>query len=199
MVKISIITPCIRPLNLPTIYRSILKNKSSDMEWIVIFDGEIDHRIMVYESFVKIKLFNRVREKGDSYASMLRNIGIENSIGDYLYYLDDDNTIHPDLFKKINSHCNENELLIFNQFDIGLKPRIINFNIDKNRPGYIDTGQIIVPKAYKHIKWDNSIKYIDEFPYITKLVKECGSVKFVDRCYTYRNALRVFDIKKTEF
>ncbi len=82
---LSIITPCSRPYNLPTIYKSILDLKTDNVEWIVVFDGEsVDKRILMYEQNIPIKLYNKVREIGDPMGGMLRNIGIEHADGDYL-------------------------------------------------------------------------------------------------------------------
>lgn len=197
--KLSVITPCSRPHNLPTIYKTLL-DLNGDVEWIVVFDGDIDDRIKMYEEeSVPIYLFNKYREIGDSYASMLRNIGIENARGDYLYFLDDDNLVHPFLYRKIQAHTRNKKypLLIFNQFSIRKERRISNFDLKKNRGGYIDTAQIVVSKECGS-RWDNSEPYFDEYPYITKLIKEVGedNILWVDRCYSYRNYLRRFEIIK---
>ena len=117
--KLSIITPCSRPYNLPTIYSSILEMNSSDIEWIIVFDTiEIDKRILQYEKNVPIKLFRTFREEGDNYASRQRNVGIENATGDYLYFLDDDNLAHRYLYDKMNLYCDGDNILLFNQFTI---------------------------------------------------------------------------------
>lgn len=195
--KLSIITPCSRPFNLPIIYSSILSMNTDDVEWLIVYDSDkIDERILQYEKNVKIRLFNRKREKDDSYASMLRNIGIENAKGEYLYFLDDDNLVHYRLYEKICSYGDVNTLLIFNQFSESKKRRIKKFNLEYIKPGYIDTAQIVVPRKYKS-RWDNSVYYIDEYPYLKKLINEVDKkyIKWVDRIYTYRNYLRRFDIK----
>lgn len=197
--KLSIITPCTRPYNLPIIYKSLL-DLNGNIEWIIVFDGDVDNRIKQYEEKqVPILLFNKHREIGDAYAAMLRNIGINNASGDYLYYLDDDNLVHPLLYEKILGHTKyvDYKMLIFNQFSTKGEKRIINFSIKNNKIGYIDTAQIIVSSQCKS-RWDNSEKYVDEYPYITKLIQEIGveNILWVDRCYSYRNYLRRFEIKK---
>lgn len=193
--KLSIITPCSRPMNLPTIYHSILRMKTSDVEWLIIYDSDnIDKRILQYESYVPIKLFNRKKQDGDSTASMQRNIGIDNANGDYLYFLDDDNLIHPLLYQKICLYANPDKLLIVNQFSENHKRRIKKINFNNIQPGYIDTAQIIIPSKCK-TRWDNTIKYIDEYPYLMNLISELGkeNIIWIDRLYSYRNYLRRFD------
>jgi glycosyltransferase involved in cell wall biosynthesis len=194
--KISIITPCSRILNLPCIYDKILKFDSADVEWIIIYDSEnIDYRILGYETAVKIKLFNKKREPSDAYASMLRNIGIENAIGEYLYFLDDDNLPHPMLYEKVCKYGNGNNVLLFNQFSESKKYRLKDLDINNLRPGYIDTAQFVIPTKCKS-RWDNEFYYIDEYSYFKKIVEEVGvnNVTIVNRAYSYRNYLRRYEI-----
>jgi glycosyltransferase involved in cell wall biosynthesis len=181
---------------LPSIYYSILANNTDNIEWIVIYDSDkIDTRILQYEENVSIKLFNVKSQQRDSTASRQRNLGIKHSSGEYLYFLDDDNLIGSNFYEKIKSHAESDKLLIFNRFTETKGRSIVNFDWKHNKPGYIDTSQIVVPSSCKS-RWDNSVLYMDEFPYIKKLVKELGekNIKFVDRLYTYRNYLSRFKI-----
>lgn len=189
--KFSIITPCTRIHNLPIIYKSIIDSKQ-DIEWIIVYDSEkIDYKILEYQDIIPIRLFNIKSKDNDSTASRQRNLGLEKSTGDYLYYLDDDNILNFNLFYKIKNYLDNEKLIIVNQFsNINKSYRIKNFNPNHIK-GVIDTAQIIVPKKYKHIKWDNSEKYMDEAPYIEKLLKESNhNYIFIDRGYSYYNFLR---------
>jgi len=192
--RLSIITPCSRPYNLPTIYKSILDLKTDNVEWIVVFDGEsVDKRILMYEQNIPIKLYNKVREIGDPMGGMLRNIGIEHADGDYLYYLDDDNIIHPKLYDRICRYMDYNysKLIIFNQYSSKFTRRINTLNINCIRNGYLDTAQFVVPKKCK-TRWIKNVKRFEEIPYILNIIDEIGvdNVIWVDRLYTYRNYLR---------
>ena len=193
--KLSIITPCTRPLNLPAMYGSILKMGSDQIEWIIIYDSDqIDERIKQYESFVPIIITNK--KGGFAYASNQRNKGLELAKGDWLYFLDDDNLIHPKLLRKIKYFGNEDTILIFNQFATNWKRRIKKFDFSYIRPGFIDTAQLVIPSKYKHIKWSNERKYAEEYDYIQALRNEAGdhNFKFVDRIFAYRNYLRKYQV-----
>ena len=194
--KLSIITPCSRPLNLPTIYASILEMNEINVEWIIIYDSEhIDERILAYEKEVPITLLKQRR--GDGKGAMQRNAGLDVCSGDYIYFLDDDNLVHPMLYDRIRSYGEEDKILIFNQFDTKFKRRIPKFDVSLLKPGYIDTAQIIVPKKYKHIKWTNVKRYAEEYEYLVDLIKEAGedNVKWVNRLFSYRNYLRRYSLK----
>jgi glycosyltransferase involved in cell wall biosynthesis len=196
---LSIITPCSRPLNLPTIYWSILNMKTDNIEWIIVYDGDkIDERILQYQENIPIKLFNKTREIGDSYGAKLRNIGIENAVGDYLYYLDDDNLIHPKLYDRISRYSNDDntKILVFNQFNSRFGRRLNKLNINCVNNGGLDTAQFVVPRKYK-TRWTTEQKRYEEIPYFKKLIEEAGqeNIIWIDRLYTYRNYLRRYEIK----
>ncbi len=193
---LSIITPCSRPLNLPTIYWSILNMKTNNVEWIIIYDSDkIDERILMYQEQIPIKLYNNIRKFGDSYGAKLRNIGIENAIGDYLYFLDDDNIIHPKLYERICKYKdNDNsKILVFNQFNSKLTRRLNGLNINCIQNGMLDTGQFVVPRKYK-TRWSTEQLRYEEIPYFKNLMFEAteDNIIWIDRIFTYRNYLRKY-------
>ena len=194
--KLSIITPCTRPLNLPAIYASILQMNEVNVEWIIVYDlDDIDERILTYEDKVPITL---LKERGGfAYASNQRNAGLDVCSGDYIYFLDDDNLVHPMLFDRIRSYGEEDKILIFNQFNIKWERRTKFFNVKNIKPFDIDTAQIIVPKKYKHVRWSNKRKYPEEYDYLVDLIKEVGedNVKWVNKLFTYRNYLRRYSLE----
>ncbi len=194
--KLSIITPCSRPYNLPAIYASILEMNSDDIEWLIIYDNiDIDDRILMYEKNVKIRLFKSERQEGDNYASRQRNIGIENAIGDYLYFLDDDNLAHRYLYSKMNIYGNGDNIILFNQFTIKWERKLKSFDIRNFKITQLDTAQFLVTRKYKS-RWRNDKQLIEEYDYICDLINEVGYDKFVyvDRLYSYRNYLRRFNV-----
>lgn len=193
---LSIITPCSRPLNLPTIYWSILNLKTNNVEWIIVYDGDkIDERILQYQEQIPIKLFNKIREVGDSYGAKLRNIGMDNASGDYLYFLDDDNIIHPKLYERVCRYKDyyNTKILAFNQFNSKFTNRLHRLNESCVTNGGLDTGQFIVPRKYK-TRWTSEQKRYEEIPYFRNLMNEAGSdnIIWIDRLYTYRNYLRKY-------
>lgn len=191
--KFSIITPCTRVHNLPIIYKSLL-DSNQNIEWYIIYDSNnIDYKILEYQKEIPIKLYCVKSNSNDSTASRQRNLGLEKCSGDYIYYLDDDNILHSKIFNKIKNYLDRKKLIFVNQFsNLNKSYRIKEFNPNRIK-GVIDTAQIIIPKKYKHIKWDNSEKYFDEAPYIEKLLKESNyKYIFINRGYSYYNFLRRF-------
>jgi len=156
--KITIITPSYRQENLNKIYHSL--NFDYIDEWIIVYDTN-----KVNENINKLYLENENSDKISEYfykgigisGNSQRNFGLKKikNKDTYLYYLDDDNIIHPD-FYKILSIIGENKLCTFNQLNkiCGNKDKILlGNNIEINK---IDTAMFLLDfKLNKLIKWNN--------------------------------------------
>lgn len=194
--KLSIITPCTRIYNLPVIYKSILnyRDQFDSFEWIIVYDSEfIDQKIKIYEkNKVEIKLYNYKSKEGDPYAAFVRNEGLKHVTGDLIYYLDDDNVIHPKLFEYINKYYEKDKILVFNQMDENLKTRLPTLNLEKLTPGYIDTAQFIIPSKYKDMEWLDEGPYNDETPYLQSILDKYGISVFkpINQVVSYRNFIK---------
>jgi glycosyltransferase involved in cell wall biosynthesis len=100
--KLTIITPCMRPENLIKIKESIDFDYIN--EWIIVYDGNhITSMPNTIEGNDKIKEYIY---KGDGISgNPQRNFALEliENTDTYLYFLDDDNIIHPELYELLNS------------------------------------------------------------------------------------------------
>lgn len=193
--KLSIITPCSRPYNLPVIYKSICNTKEhfDSIEWIIVYDSEKkDERIKVYEDQVEIKLFNYIRQEGDPMAALIRNVGLKQVTGDLIIYLDDDNIVHPLLFQYIKKYYEYGKILVFNCLNEDLSTRMQSININELRLGYLDTAQFIIPSIYKDIEWSKEEYYSDETPYLKAIINKYGKdvFKCINQVVTYRNYIK---------
>jgi hypothetical protein len=153
--KITIITPCSRPENLVKMYLSIDFNYID--EWIIVYDGKIIDKIPNYFEFCinkpKIKEYIHT-DKNSFYGNSQRNFALDNisNKNTYIYYLDDDNIIHHDLYKLLDIIV-DNKMYSFNQIrpDYLLKGNNI-------RPGNIDTSMILIDFNLCHnLRWINNI------------------------------------------
>jgi predicted O-methyltransferase YrrM len=144
--KLTIITPSYRVNNLLKIKNSINFNYVD--EWIIVYDGTkiIDNpNLFVNEENNKIKEYVY---KGEGISgNPQRNYALTKITNPdtLLYYLDDDNIIHPNMYKLLNIIDN-NKIYSFNQYK-----RIKGNNICV---GKIDTAMVIIPyKLCTNIKW----------------------------------------------
>ena len=96
MPKVSIIIPIYNVEKyLPACLDSILEQSYQDFEVICVNDGSPDKCGKILTEYAKkdkrIKIINQ-NNKGQSVA---RNVGIDNAVGDYLFFIDSDDRLHP--------------------------------------------------------------------------------------------------------
>lgn len=191
---LSVITPCSRIYNLPIILNS-LNNLNTWVEWIIVYDknfiNEPDSKILMYSTYkIKIKLFVKENNTSNGNAHILRNYGMEQATGDYLYFLDDDNLVLPNLYSGVKDYLFKYNLLIFNQIR---KNKVVSIkSIDEINN--VDTGQFIVRNNIKS-KWGPSYNdYREERVFLNELIKEIPKEKiiFLPLTLSYYNKLNLF-------
>ncbi len=156
---IHIITPCIRPGNIQHISSSI----PNECNWIVIFDEnckevcEIDNATVITPDKRDEEHYNEHYYN----ANWNRNYVLDNyefKDGDWIYFLDDDNSIHPNWYKNVKDTINTNyAMIVWGQLKSDGKtkrlPRNIKNLLKRDFPiaiGKIDTASFMV--NYKHVK-----------------------------------------------
>lgn len=112
--KLSIIIPCYNVEKfVQKCTESILVQQGFDFEIILVNDGSKDNTLQVLESLAnkdnRINIINQ-ENKGLSGA---RNMGIENTKGDYIIFVDADDWLEPNAFELISSHFNQEDLFCF--------------------------------------------------------------------------------------
>jgi len=150
--KMSIITPCCRPENIEKIIPFMDFNYIN--EWIIIYDGiKVSNFNNLNNPKIKQYIYTDINGK---YGNMQRNYGLSKiEYNDFLYFLDDDNIIHPDIYKLLDN-IEINKYYTFNNV---FKNNIIRLpgNIIKER--FIDTAMYLVNLSLENIK---NIKWINE-------------------------------------
>lgn len=152
---LSIITPCVLPNNLGEILTSIVKSKKQNsikIDWYIIFDSKKTKTTSVDlhgPDWLNIKQFSHTSPgiSGNpqrNYALNLINNGL-------VYFLDDDNILHPNyidvILKTTKDDC---KVCILSQQDIGWMKRIIRVE-----RGCIDTAQITISRdLIGGIRWE---------------------------------------------
>jgi len=180
--KLTIITPSYRVNNLLEIKKSI--NFEYIEEWIIVYDGsKITDNPKIFENNNKIKeyVFKGEGISGNSQRNYaLTKITNPDTL---LYYLDDDNIFHPDMYKLLNIIDND-KMYTFNQYN-RLKGNNININ-------HIDTAMVIIPyKICKNEKW-----ILDKYDADGYYIVECYNKNknkniFIDNDLCYYNKIGV--------
>ena len=139
IIPLTIITPCIRQENLDLLKDSI--NFDRVCEWIIVYDFPFEKK---YFSELKITEYHH-SDPLSKYGNAQRNYAISKIKNEtsYIYFLDDDNLMHQDIFKL---SLIPNKIYSFNQQN-GLSGKHLLIN-------NIDTGMVLMYyPLIKDIKW----------------------------------------------
>jgi hypothetical protein len=141
---LNIITPCIRPENLFKIAESINIPKNN-YRWIVIFDSHSVPDVPKPNNaeYYAVKNFNSISGNAQ------RNLGLDKVSYGYVYFNDDDTTLHPDLWDNISNLTND--FISFKQNDYKGNLRLEGKDI---KVTFIDSHNFVVSyDVCKDIKW----------------------------------------------
>ena len=178
---LTIITPCSRQNNIQNLYDSIKFDKIN--KWIIVYDTSKNR------SYKKLYKGNpKIIEVGCDdigiSGNSQRNYGMTLVNDGYIYFLDDDNIIHPNFWSIIDSLDND-FFYTFNQL------RQDNTFIGNNiKVGMIDTAMFVVHKNHiKNIKW-NVDRYDADGYFISDVFNNNRSKhKFINQIGSYYNFL----------
>jgi glycosyltransferase involved in cell wall biosynthesis len=187
--KLTIITPCIRPENLVKMKESI--NFDYVNEWIIVYDGtKISSMPNTIEKNAKIREYIY---KGDGISgNPQRNFALEliETYDTYLYFLDDDNIVHPDLYKLLNA-IQPGKMYTFDQArPKNVYPYKTHLRGDTIEVFHIDTAMFLIDfNLCKEVRWIPDKYNADGF-----YIKECydsnkGSWVYIDKILSYYNKL----------
>ena len=182
--KLTIITQSYRIDNILEIKKSI--NFNYIEEWIIVYDGS---KIIDNPKLFENQENNKIKEyvyKGEGISGnpqinyALSKITNHNTL---LYYLDDDNIIHQNIYRLLNIIDN-NKIYTFNQYN---RIKGNNINVDS-----IDTAMVIIPyNLCKNVKWILD-KYNADGYYIKECYDENKNIHtYVDNDLCYYNKLGV--------
>lgn len=180
--KITIITPSYRVDNLVELKKSIRFDYVD--EWIIVYDGnKITENPTLFEKEENGKIKEYVCKDEGISGNPQRNFALTqvSNPDTLLYYLDDDNVIHENLYKLLNI-INCNKIYTFNQ-----QNRIKGNHVAVN---HIDTAMIIIPfNLCKDITW-----IVDKYAADGHYIEECyhknkNTHTYVDNDLCYYNKL----------
>ena len=182
--KLTIITPSYRVNNLLEIKKSI--NFEYIEEWIIVYDGsKITDNPNIFENQENNKIKEYIFEGEGISGNPQRNFALTKITNPdtLIYYLDDDNIFHPDIYKLLNIIDND-KMYTFNQYN-RLKGNNINVRC-------IDTAMVIIPyKLYKNEKWILD-KYDADGYYIVECYNKNKNIHiFIDNDLCYYNKIGV--------
>ena len=97
---------------------SVLAQTFDDFEVIVVNDGSPDHSDYFIKEYEKKDCRIRSFKKKNGGLSSARNYGVTKARGEYLVFVDSDDTIEPDLLKELHQVIEKNENVDVIRFQI---------------------------------------------------------------------------------
>ena len=180
---ITVITPCYRQENLEVIYKSL--NFDYICEWIIVYDTKCRTFEKMFENECSISEYFHTSD-GIS-GNPQRNYGlskVKNKYG-YIYFLDDDNIIHPDFY---SIELTPNKMYTFNQEHNG-KLRLKGYKIKINN---IDTAMLLISyQLITDIFWNVGSYSADGEFIVDCYLRNKRVWKYIDKILCYYNKLNV--------
>ena len=180
--KLTIITPCSRHNNIPILYKSIPFDKID--KWIIVYDTSRDRTYTkLYDGHPQIV---EVGCNGGISGNPQRNYGMTLVDDGFIYFLDDDNIVHPDF----GSIIDQLKCRYFYTFDQQRTANTI-FNGHIIQIRRIDTAMFIVHKQHiKDITWVTD-RYDADGVFISSVArKNYGAYVYLNKVGCYYNFIR---------
>ena len=182
--KLTIITPCCRPQNLPKIYESM--NFEYIDKWIIVYDTSKNR------SYSRIftehpKIIEAECDDDGVVGHPQRNFALNFVSKGFIYFLDDDNLMHNNLWAVYSSIMNDDKYMY--SFDMERQ----DGSIKKGNELFlhvIDTGMVLIHHSIiKGLKWYKHFQYSDGIFITTIFEKNKDSCSYISIPLCYYNKL----------
>ena len=152
IINLSIIIPFSRKtINLDEIVNSIGNLTNANLEVIIVTSDDRKDEVEAWlPKSLNINVYSTDEPtvSGNNY----RNIGVTKATGDWIYFLDDDNIVHPNFNDLLEYMDKERDIIFFSQIFSNQKLRLMPVSIDV---GGVDTAMFLVKKSVMdNHKWE---------------------------------------------
>lgn len=181
--------------------QSLQSQTYCNFEAIFVNDGSTDHSLEILEHYAAKDARLRVFSKKNEGLSATRNAALEKVCGDYIFLLDSDDFISPDLFEsalhqfELDSQIDGvmcEQVQYTDQHRQSVYPVKVDSDVISGEEALIKTidwsihaQMIFKTSVFKDIRFDTTINYGDE---VTKrlIISNCRKISFCSGRYFYR-------------
>ena len=190
--KFSIIVPMYNSAeNIGSCIESIKNQTYSNFECLLIDDGSTDNTAMVCQKLLKDDSRIQLIRQENKGVSAARNNGLENASGDYLVFVDSDDTVEKELLEELNELAN-GEIIQYDFFSItGEKKQ----SWTKSKGTFdIKAGNMAVVwrhaipfEPIKDLRFDESLSGGEDYLFLNEVLKKINSLLILNKClYNHR-------------
>lgn len=181
---------------------SILIQNKKNIEIILINDGSTDNSLGICKELEKNFPVVRVINQKNQGVSVARNIGISESSGKYILFIDSDDVIAETYFEEIEKNIEENDFIIFgytkesclkkkvnivNDEVIGIK-NVEKLMIEDERIGGYIWNKVFLSKIIKdnNILFEEDIGFGEDLLFVYRYIKYAKKIYYIPKSlYTY--------------
>lgn len=202
--KVSIVIPVYNSEEyLEECLESVITQSYKNIEIILINDGSTDNSLNICYKFKKKDSRIKIINKKNTGVSDARNIGIINSTGNYIVFVDSDDYCEKSMVDTIIKNINDNDLLIFSYNKVCKKQRVkynfekIEINKENIESKIIDNDRIggyLWNKVFKcsivkenNLKFDSNITFGEDLLFVFEYIKKTKKILYIkETLYNYR-------------
>jgi len=193
---------------------SILAQSVCDFELILVDDGSPDNCPAICDEYAKRDARIRVLHKQNGGVSSARNCGLDHAAGDYVVFIDSDDSVEPDYLKDLVEAAEDSETFVISDYqpfrDDGPEERAFPepFTADLDRGSPEDFRRLMFGfrlfppycKLYRRqiieenrIRFDTEMKSAEDFDFNMRYLAYVRQVRYISSVqYNYRVAYKAY-------
>ena len=196
MNKISIIIPIYNAEStIKKCLKSIINQEYKNIEIILVNDGSSDKTERIIEEFFLDKRIKYYRQE-NSGVSVTRNLGISKATGDYIFFIDADDTIDEMVIKDLVDNVSENNLVgIMHKFNMDEKCKnkekysskeLLTEILSSNILGVV-WGYLFKTSIVKNMLFDKNTGLLEDTIFLVEYLKNSNinEVKFIKDLFKF--------------
>ena len=179
-IKVSIVMPTRnRAACIGRAIQSVLTQSHLNWELIVVDDGSEDNTTSVVQKYVDPRVIY-IKNEERCGVSAARNVGLSNASGDWIFFLDSDNSWRPDFLEIMLKFAALRELQslycaanVMNSDGATKSVLYADFDMESCLyANYIDLNAFGVSRRFAHMRFDETLKRLVDWDYILRIAAE---------------------------
>lgn len=188
--------------------KSIVIQEYKNLEIIIIDDGSTDSSAKICDSFKKYEFISVIHKKNGGVSSA-RNCGVANSRGEYVAFVDSDDTLCLNCYNILINQLKKNpniDILVFGFNNIKLNgkshsvygtEKIIEYSAYESMKNFFDNdfvknlmyapwNKIYKKEILENVRFDENLRIGEDFLFVFECLSKSNSVLIYDKClYNY--------------